>query len=311
MHPIGCALFLFFDKTNIFNDLGLNTMTSKLTHILLPQTNPSLNILRLAALSAGTKEQLDYETLVLMRRQVKSGVLKKLIHAKVWQELIIGLMAQTPSNMIRVLLDCGALAHILPEIVPLFEVHQIANDPHQVNIGSHLLRVLDEAARCNAPLPVRFAALVMNVGKSDSPPEHLPVHYRHIDRGHIRIVNICERMHVPEDCREMALLALAECERIHRASEVRAGPVASMLERLGAFDNKIRFEQIMMLCACDYRAYPGYDGSDYPKSILLKTALKACTNIDETNLSADTLQETRAAAIAKVFRSERWAEGKI
>jgi tRNA nucleotidyltransferase (CCA-adding enzyme) len=53
-----------------------------------------------------------------------------------------------------------------------------------------MLRVLDEAARCEAPIPVRFAALVMNIGKSDSPSEHLPVHYRHIERGHIRIEGV-------------------------------------------------------------------------------------------------------------------------
>jgi tRNA nucleotidyltransferase (CCA-adding enzyme) len=153
--------------------------------------------------------------------------------------------------------------------------------------------------------------MVMNVGKSDSPPEHLPVHYRHIERGNIRIAAICERMRIPDECRDMALLALAECERVHRASEVRAGPVALMLERLGAFTHQENFAQILLLCACDYRAYPGYEGKDYPKSSLLETALKACKNIDETNLAADTLQEARATAIALAFRSERWSEINI
>jgi len=65
------------------------------------------------------------------------------------------------------------------------------------------------------------------------PREHLPVHYRHIERGRPRIEAICSRFEVPAVCRELALLALAECERVHRVSEVRAGPVALMLERLG------------------------------------------------------------------------------
>jgi tRNA nucleotidyltransferase (CCA-adding enzyme) len=283
-------------------------MTSKLTRLLQPQTHPALSILRLAALSAGSKGALDDETQGLMCEQVKAGVLTGMSPAEVWSELTAGLMAETPSNMFSVLYECGAMAVILPEIAPLFGVHQIANDPQQVNIGYHMLRVLDEAAHCNAPLPVRFAALVMNVGKSDSPPEHLPVHYRHVERGQIRIQSLCDRFGVPEDCRDMAILALVECERIHRASEVRAGPVASMLERLGAFDNPVRFEKIMMLCACDYRAYPGYEDREYPKAALLAIALKACANIDEANLSADTLQESRAAAIATAFRSERWTE---
>ena len=283
-------------------------MNPKLTNLLKPQPNPALSIMRIASLSADAHGSLDNETLEVMRDEVELGVMSYITPTELWLELVPGLMAHSPSNMVRALYDCGALAVILPEIAPLFGVYQIANDPQQVNIGYHILRVLDEAARCNAPLPVRFAALVMNLGKSDSPPEHLPVHYRHIERGRIRIESMCERIGVPEDCREVSLMALVECERIHRVTEVRAGPVASMLERLGAFVSPARFEQIMMLCACDYRAYPGYESSDYPKAFLLKAALKACSGIDETNLSADALQETRAAAIATAFRSERWSE---
>jgi len=283
-------------------------MTPKLNSLFLPQIDPALSILRFAALSAGVQGAMDEETLDLMCRQVKAGALSGMLPGEVWSELIPGLMAETPSNMFSALYECGAMAIILPEIAPLFCVHQIANDPQQVNIGYHMLRVLDEAARCNAPMPVRFAALVMNVGKADSPPEHLPVHYRHIERGQVRIMSICERFDVPEDCRDMAILALVECERIHRVSEVRAGPVASMLERLGAFVNPVRFEQIIMLCACDYRAYPGYEGKEYPKATLLEIALKACANIDAAGPLADTLQESRAAAIAAAFGSERWSQ---
>ena len=275
----------------------------------LLQTHPALSILRLAALSAGPEGALDDETLDLMFEQVETGALADMNPADVWPELERGLMAQQPSNMFRALYACGALSEVLPEVAAVFGVPQIANDPPQVDIGQHLLRVLDEAARCNAPLPVRFAALVMNVGKSDSPPEHLPVHYRHVERGRPRIEAMCERFGVADDCRELALLALVECERVHRVSEVRAGPVAAMLERLGAFDQPERFDQLMTLCACDYRAYPGQAGQDYPKAALLDIALKACASIDEAGLSAaDALQEARAAAIATAFRSERWSD---
>lgn len=154
-----------------------------------------------------------------------------------------------------------------------------------------------------------------SVGKSDSPPEHLPVHYRHIERGRPRIEAMCERLGVGEDCRELALQALIECERVHRVSEVRAGPVAAMLERLGAFDQHVRYGQLMLLCECDYRAYPGQQTEDYPKSALLGAALQACASIDEAGLSAglsssdaeDAVQEARAAVIATAFRSVRWS----
>jgi tRNA nucleotidyltransferase (CCA-adding enzyme) len=250
---------------------------------------------------------LDDDTLELMFEQVNCGALAGLAASDVWQELERGLMARMPSNMFRALYASGALKKVLPEVSAVFGVPQIADDPPQVDIGQHLLRVLDEAGRCGAPLPVRFAALAMHVGKADSPPEHLPIHYRHVERARPRIEAMCERFGVSADCRELALLALVECERVHRVSEIRAGPVAAMLERLGAFDRPQHFRQLMTLCACDYRAYPRRLTHDYPKAALLDIALKACAAIDETGLTADGLQEARAAAIAIAFGSERWS----
>lgn len=276
----------------------------------LLQTHPALSLLRLAALSAGPDGMLDDETLELMFEQVEGGALSLIAPSDVWPELARGLMGRTPSNMFRALYASGALMVVLPDVAGVFGVPQIADDPPQVDIGQHLLRVLDEAALCGAPLPVRFAAMAMHVGKSDSPPEHLPVHYRHVERGRPRIEAMCARFQVPADCRELALLALAECERVHRVGEVRAGPVAALLARVGAFDHPQRYAQLMTLCACDYRAYGRRTPRDYPKAALLGIALQACAGIDATALDADALQDARAAAIAAAFRSERWSDSQ-
>ena len=293
-------------------------MTSELTPRPqeLLQTHPALSILRLAALSAGPDGALDDESLDLMFDQVQTGALKDISPADVWPELVRGLMSKTPSNMLRAMYACDALSEVLPEVAGLFGVPQIADDPPQVDIGHHILRVLDEAARCEAPLSVRFAALVMNVGKSDSPPEHLPIHYRHIERGLPRIEAIAERFGAPDECRDLALIAIAECERVHRVSEIRAGPVALMLERLGAFDNRERFNDLMILCGCDYRAYGVRRTEEYPKATLLGMALHACETINEAELAAgksetealDIVREARAMAIATAFQSERWSK---
>lgn len=271
-------------------------------------TQPGLTLLRMAALSADSKTALDADTKSLMTQQVQAGVLQALPPHEIWAALQPGLMARFPSHMFRDLMDCGALHVVLPEVAALFGVPQMASEPQQVDLGCHLLRVLDEAARCGAPLSVRFAALVMHTGKADSPPEHLPAHYRHVERGRPRIEHICERFGLPQDCRELALLALGECERVHRASEVRAGPVAAMLQRLGAFDADSQFERLLLLCSCEYRAYPGYEGRLYPKAALLLKARQACVRLDTAKLDDDEWLEACAAAIAEAFHSERWSE---
>lgn len=267
--------------------------------------HPGLEMLRLAALLADGGA-LDDDALDIMFEQKEAGVLSTVSQSQMWPELERGLMSRAPAVMIRALRESGVLEVILPEVASLFGVPQIAEDPAEVDIGEHLLNALAEAARCDAPLEVRFALLTMNVGKADSPREHLPVHYRHIERGRPRIESICDRFAVPESCRELALLALAECERVHRVSEVRAGPVAAMLERTGAFSNIARFKLLLAVCSCDYYAYGKRSDAVYPKAQMLETALKVCSELDEDEPDDD-VQAARATAIARAFRSQRWS----
>ncbi|MBY6242972.1 tRNA nucleotidyltransferase [Methylosinus sp. Sm6] len=264
------------------------------------QTHPGLGVLRMAVLLAEAEDATGDDVPGLMAEQIEAGCLDGVAYADVWAELEPGLMGRAPGRLLRILRGCGALERILPEVDALFGVPQISDGQGEVDLGEHLLAALDEAATLGAPLSVRFALLTMNVGKSDSPPEHLPVHYKHIERGVPRVDAIAERFGAPADCRELALLALAECERVHRASEVRAGPVALMLERLGAFDARERFDRLMMVCACDFRGHGDRD-KPYAKAALLAAALAACAAIDDPSA------EARAAAIAAAFRSQRWS----
>jgi tRNA nucleotidyltransferase (CCA-adding enzyme) len=96
---------------------------------------------------------------------------------------------------------------------------------------------------------------------------------------------------------------------VHRVSKMRAGPVALMLERLGAFNNPERFRQLMTVCTCDFCAYEGRSGKPYPKAELLDIAIQACAEIDETD--TDERTSARAEAIARAFRSQRWSNEAV
>ncbi len=279
----------------------------------LAQTHPALSILRMASLLAEAESEPDAELLGAMSEQVDGGFLLDIPPSEIWPELVRGLVAPSAGKMIKIMRDCGALAQILPEVADLFGVPQMADQLSPVDLGDHLLKALDEAARCQATLAARFALLVMNVGKADSPREHLPIHYRHVERGHPRIAAICERFAAPVECRDLAVLALDECERVHRVSRVRAGPVAMMLERLKAFSQAEVFRQLMTVCACDYRAYGDRSGLAYPKAALLDLAIEACAGADCAALSdnstdVEELRRTRAEAIARAFRSQKWSD---
>jgi tRNA nucleotidyltransferase (CCA-adding enzyme) len=279
--------------------------------------SPAVNLLRIAVAAAGQEGEVDTETLELMRRQVAMGEFDDFDPALAWIELARGLMTDSPSRMLWVLRQCGALRLVLPEVDALFGMPQSADEPATVDIGEHQFRVVDEAARCRAPLAVRYAALLFNVGKSDSPLEHLPSHYRHVERALPRIAAIGARFGVSEECTDLARLAVLELERVHRAAEMRAGSIAALLERVDAFGQEARFAQLMSLCTCDFRAYPGHATRPYPKAPMLAVALRACLDVDAGALTADVeddpaaaaeaLSEARGMAVAVALRSQRWS----
>ncbi len=283
----------------------MNRKSTPLPRDLVP-LHPGLEVLRFAALLA-EGDALDEDALDVMFEQMETGALDSVARSQMWPELARGLMSRSPAMLIRALRECGILEIVLPEVAGLFGVAQIADDPAEVDIGEHLLNALAEAARCGAPLEVRFALLTMNVGKADSPREHLPVHYRHSERGRPRIEAICDRFAVPAPCRELALLAVAECDRVHRVSEVRAGPVALLLDRVGGFSKPALFQLLMTVCSCDYFAYGKRSEAAYPKAALLEAALRVCADLDEIEASTDDVQAARAVAIAQAFRSQRWS----
>lgn len=274
----------------------------------LVQTHPGLALLRLAALLA-EGGAADEDTLDLLFERMEAGALDGLDGTAIWAELARGLMGAQPSAMVRALREGGVLEVILPEIAALFGVPQLSDGADEVDLGHLLLASLDEAARRKAPLEVRFALLVMHAGKSDSPREHLPVHYRHMERAAPRIAEIAARFDVTPQCRDLALLALNECERVQRVSPVRAGPVAAMLERTGAFRDPDLFARLMLVATCDYFGHGGRAGHTHPKVDLLLAARAACAAVEaEAGGDAEALALARAQAIANAFRSERWAE---
>jgi tRNA nucleotidyltransferase (CCA-adding enzyme) len=266
--------------------------------------DPRLSVFAVAAGAAMAGGELGDDTLDDMAAQVAGGALAELDARLVWPLLAEGLMGAQPSRMLAALTACGALERLLPEFTALFGRFQTGFDGEPVDIGRHQGRVLDAAAAGNAPLRVRLAALLCNLGKADSPPQHLPSHYRHIDRCLPRIRNVCARFGIPAELEEFAILVAMELERVHRATRMRAGSMTALLERVGAFADPVRFDDLLTVCACDYFAYPGNATPTYPKAALLRQALAACLALPEADEDEVVTQhERRAMAVACALRS--------
>ena len=72
-----------------------------------------------------------------MRKMVKDGEADFLVAERVWQEFALGLMEARPSRMFEVLRECGALAHLLPEVDALFGVPFVLDGGDEADAGVH------------------------------------------------------------------------------------------------------------------------------------------------------------------------------
>jgi tRNA nucleotidyltransferase (CCA-adding enzyme) len=240
-----------------------------------------VRILRIARFAARFVDfTVAPETLTLMRKMVADGEVDALVAERVWQEVSRGLMEKKPSRMFEVLRDCGALARILPEIDALFGVPQRADYHPEVDTGVHVMMVVDHAAQQGYALPVRFAALAHDLGKATTPEDVLPRHIGHEGRSVDLLKPLCERLRVPNDCRDLAVLVAREHGNIHHVMEMGAAALVRLLERSDAIRKPARFAEALQACEADARGRLGFETRDYPQAERLRVALVAARGVD-------------------------------
>ncbi|MDZ7652756.1 MAG: multifunctional CCA addition/repair protein [Burkholderiaceae bacterium] len=252
-----------------------------LRHVSAAFAEDPVRILRIARFAARFADfSVADETRALMRRMVESDEVDALVPERVWQELARGLMEARPSRMLDVLRDCGALARVLPELDRLWGVPQRADYHPEVDTGAHMLLVIDAAAQLNAALPARWAALLHDLGKGTTPADVLPQHIGHEMRSVALARAVCERLRVPADCRDAALLAAREHGNIHRALDFDAAALVRLLERCDALRRPALLAQVLDACEADHRGRAGLADRPYPQRERLLGALAAAQSID-------------------------------
>jgi tRNA nucleotidyltransferase (CCA-adding enzyme) len=278
-----------------------------LRHVSAAFTEDPVRILRLARFAARFHEfTVAPETMALVRQMVAAGEVDALVSERVWQELSRGLMEARPSRMFEVLRGCGALARLLPEVDRLWGVPQPAAHHPEVDTGVHLMMVLDMAARLQAGLAVRFACLCHDLGKGTTRAEALPRHLGHEARSVALLREVCTRLRVPVECRELAEIVAREHGNIHRSGELNAAAVMRLLERCDALRRPERFREAVLACECDARGRLGMDDAPYPQRARLSAALARALAADAAAVVAEAqARGVQGSGLADAVRAAR------
>jgi len=246
-----------------------------------------VRILRVARFAARFADfTVAPETHALMQEMVRAGEVDALVPERVWQELARGMMENTPSRMFSVLRECGALARILPELDALWGVPQPPKYHPEVDTGVHVMMVIDYAASQSYSLAVRFAALMHDLGKGSTPPALWPSHHGHEGRSVELVQGVCDRLKVPNDCRDLAVITAREHGNVGRAFELRPATIVNLLARCDGFRKPERFREMLLASQCDRRGRTGFETVEFPQLDYLTGALHAAQGVDAGAIAA-------------------------
>ncbi len=277
-----------------------------LRHVSPAFAEDPVRILRAARFAARFGFSIAPDTLALMQTMVNNGEVDALVPERVWQEVARALVEKTPSRFFAALRDCGALEKIFPELDALFGVPQPVQYHPEIDCGVHAMLVADDAAAHGYALEMRFAALTHDLGKGNTPKDILPRHIGHEGRGVELLHGLCDRLRVPGDCRDLALLTARHHGEVHRARELRANTIVRLFYDCDAWRRPERFKQLLEVCASDARGRPGHEHDAYPQGDYLLRALQAAQTVDagrialqciDKNLIADRVREARIASV--------------
>jgi tRNA nucleotidyltransferase (CCA-adding enzyme) len=261
-----------------------------------------LRVARFAARFASLGFTVAPETRELMQRMVTSGEIDALVPERVWKETERALGESRPEVFFETLRDCGALAVIFPEIEALYGVPQPPQWHPEIDTGVHVMMALRLASRISDSKVVRFAVLMHDLGKARTPAGKLPSHPGHEEASVPLIEALVARLKVPNEYRELALLAARHHGLVHRAFELRPATVLKLLEETDAFRRPERFAQFLLACEADARGRKGLEERPYPQADYLRRARAAVAGValaeaDRAGLSG--------AAIGEKLRTRR------
>ncbi|WP_318481863.1 multifunctional CCA addition/repair protein [Photobacterium leiognathi] len=263
---------------------GQQDITEKvLRHVSPAFAEDPLRVLRVARFAARFAHlgfTVAPETMALMQEMVVSGELASLTPERVWKEWEKSLSSDDPQMFLTVLRQCGALAIVMPEIDALFGVPQPEKWHPEIDCGIHTLLVAKKASELSADKTIRFAAQVHDLGKALSPKDDLPHHKMHCRDGIKPIKALCQRLRVPNEYRDLALLVCEQHTKIHHAEEMRTDTFIKIFDQIDAWRKPERVAQLATCCRADARGRTHFEQTPYPQADIFQAVFAIAQQVD-------------------------------
>ena len=209
---------------------------------------------------------------------------------RIVHELSRALAAPQPSLFFEALAHASLLESVFPEIFALKGKTQPPEYHPEGDAYCHTMQIVDVVARKTQTIEARFAALVHDIGKGQTPEEMLPHHYGHEQRGLLVLDAWNERMTLLKSWLMAARFVIKEHMRAPLLK--KTGKIADLL--LAVEKSGLSFADFRRIICADHGTLPYYLVHG---EVLLRKMLQV--------RGTEAPPELRGADVGKWLREER------
>ena len=280
-------------------------------HVSSAFAEDPVRILRLARFAARFPDfSIASETMQLMQTMVQAGEVDALVPERVWQELSRGLMEKKPSRLFQVLQECGALQKILPELAALDTVQHTSTSQSEKNLYSIALQVVDEAAKHNASLVIRFAVLLCDAAKLNEHSDVASTSTKLSSLNTTFVEAACARLKIQNEVRDVAIMFAREANNLRHANNFSAELLLKLFERCDAFRRPERFAELLIAMQHQNAVQIVSPSSAEDQAEFIRLALVAAQSVPAGTIAAAVsarVAGNAAEQIANAIHNERIA----
>lgn len=254
-----------------------------LRHVSPAFAEDPLRVLRVARFCAKLAKfgfEVADETMDLMRQLASSGELETLAVERVFSEIRTTLGYVDPLPFFSTLRDCSALRILWPELDQLYGIPQIAQHHPEIDCGVHTMLTLKQTCLLSDSPVARFASLCHDLGKATTPDDILPHHYGHEERGAVITDELSQRLKIPLEFRDLAVITARYHTHAHRAFEMRSTKLLNLLQAVDCLRKPDRFELFLRVCEGDSKGRASFEDREYPQADFLRGAATALRALD-------------------------------
>ncbi|WP_392565615.1 multifunctional CCA addition/repair protein [Utexia brackfieldae] len=266
---------------------GIDDLEHKiLRHISLTFREDPLRVLRVARFAArfhSLSFTIAPETRLLMKEMVDAGEIDYLTPERVWKETEKALKTDSPQIYFSVLNQCGALAVLFPEFVPLFaQTHHTKLDSH-----NHTSLALQQSALLTQQPEIHFAVLCQGIGETAlSETEQAISRSDHHTAAANLIRQLCIRLKIPNSYRTIALIARQYYRAILIVEQLSAEQILQILNGIDVWRHPTHLTQLLLCAQADFMAMPSQQKA-FSQATYLTNMYHVAEKIDVQKVIAD------------------------